>query len=62
MSVYARIDLEDRFEKLISLPGSGEDPRAPVFIDGERATLLEGPTIADDFVSMVEDYVEKRWG
>ena len=46
----------------ISLPGSGEAPRAPVFVDGERVALLEGPAIADDFVSMVEDYVEKRWG
>ena len=46
----------------ISLPGTGESPRAPVFIDGKRRTFLEGPTIADDFVRMVEDYVETRWG
>ena len=46
----------------ISLPGTGESPRAPVFIDGERSTFLEGPTIADDFIQMVEEYVQKRWG
>ena len=46
----------------ISLPGSGEAPRAPVFVDGERRTFLEGATIADDFIGMVEDYVERRWG
>ena len=46
----------------ISLPGTGETPRAPVFVDGKRRKFLEGPTIADDFVQMVEDYVETRWG
>jgi (E)-4-hydroxy-3-methylbut-2-enyl-diphosphate synthase len=46
----------------ISLPGSGESPRAPVFIDGERRTFLEGPTIASDFIRMVEEYVTLRWG
>ena len=46
----------------ISLPGTGESPRAPVFVDGKRRTFLEGPTIADDFVRMVEDYVDTRWG
>ena len=46
----------------ISLPGSGESPRAPVFVDGERTTFLEGSGIAEDFIKMVEDYVEKRWG
>ena len=46
----------------ISLPGSGESPRAPVFVDGERVTFLEGEGIATDFVRMVEEYVEKRWG
>ena len=46
----------------ISLPGTGESPRAPVFVDGERTTFLKGPTIADDFIQMVEDYVEQRWG
>ena len=46
----------------ISLPGTGEAPRAPVFVDGERKTFLEGPTIATDFIQMVEDYVVNRWG
>ena len=46
----------------ISLPGSGEAPRAPVFVDGQRVTFLEGPTIANDFITMVEGYVQKRWG
>ena len=46
----------------ISLPGTGESPRAPVFIDGERTVFLEGPGIADDFIVLVEQYVEKRWG
>ncbi len=46
----------------ISLPGTGESPRAPVFVDGKRLKFLEGPTIANDFVQLVEDYVETRWG
>ncbi|MHC4136897.1 MAG: flavodoxin-dependent (E)-4-hydroxy-3-methylbut-2-enyl-diphosphate synthase [Planctomycetota bacterium] len=46
----------------ISLPGTGEEPRAPVYWDGERQAVLSGPTIADDFIAMVEDYVERRWG
>ena len=45
----------------ISLPGSGESPRAPVFVDGERKTFLEGPSIATDFIKMVEEYVTHRW-
>lgn len=46
----------------ISLPGSGESPRAPVFVDGERDRMLSGPTIAEDFIGMVNEYVENRWG
>lgn len=46
----------------ISLPGSGEAPRAPVFINGKRVTFLEGSGIAAEFIQMVEDYVENRWG
>ena len=46
----------------ISLPGSGEEPRAPVYVDGERKLFLQGATIADDFIAMVERYVEERWG
>ena len=46
----------------ISLPGSGESPRAPVFVDGKRDRMLSGPTIAEDFIGIVNDYVENRWG
>ena len=46
----------------ISLPGSGESPAAPVFIDGEKALTLRGPNIAADFQKLVEAYVEKRYG
>jgi (E)-4-hydroxy-3-methylbut-2-enyl-diphosphate synthase len=46
----------------ISLPGTGEQPAAPVFIDGKKAMTLRGPTIAADFKTIVEDYIEKRFG
>ncbi len=46
----------------ISLPGSGESPRAPVFVDGERKTFLQGTKIAEEFIAMVDDYVDNRWG
>jgi len=46
----------------ISLPGTGEAPAAPVFIDGEKALTLRGETIADDFHRLVEDYIERRFG
>ncbi len=46
----------------ISLPGTGETPAAPVFIDGEKAMTLRGPTIAADFKTLVIDYIEKRYG
>ncbi len=46
----------------ISLPGTGESPAAPVFIDGEKALTLRGPNIAADFQKLVEAYVEKRYG
>jgi (E)-4-hydroxy-3-methylbut-2-enyl-diphosphate synthase len=46
----------------ISLPGTGESPAAPVFIDGKKAMTLRGPTIAADFKTLVEDYIEKRFG
>jgi (E)-4-hydroxy-3-methylbut-2-enyl-diphosphate synthase len=45
----------------ISLPGTGEEPRAPVYVDGEKVATLEGPTLADDFMAMVERYVERRF-
>ncbi len=43
----------------ISLPGTGEAPRSPVFVDGEKVATLEGPTLADDFKKMIEDYVAR---
>ena len=46
----------------ISLPGTGEQPTAPVFIDGQKAATLRGPTLAADFKAMVADYIEKRYG
>jgi (E)-4-hydroxy-3-methylbut-2-enyl-diphosphate synthase len=46
----------------ISLPGTGEQPTAPVFVDGKKAATLRGPTLAADFAAMVEAYVERRWG
>ncbi len=45
----------------ISLPGTGESPAAPVFIDGQKAMTLRGDTIAQDFVGVVEDYVARRY-
>ncbi len=46
----------------ISLPGTGESPAAPVFIDGKKATTLRGPTLAQDFKALVDDYIERRFG
>ncbi|MGC2115587.1 MAG: flavodoxin-dependent (E)-4-hydroxy-3-methylbut-2-enyl-diphosphate synthase, partial [Pseudolabrys sp.] len=46
----------------ISLPGTGEQPTAPVFIDGKKAATLRGPTLCADFKQMVIDYIERRWG
>ena len=46
----------------ISLPGTGEQPTAPVFIDGKKATTLRGPTLAADFKKIVIDYIERRFG
>jgi len=46
----------------ISLPGTGEAPAAPVFIDGEKRLTLRGDTIAQEFQKIVENYVEKRYG
>lgn len=45
----------------ISLPGAGEEPRAPVFVDGEGVKFLSGPNIATDFIEMVEKYVETSY-
>lgn len=46
----------------ISLPGTGEVPSAPVYIDGERTVTLKGDTIAQEFQAIVEQYVERRYG
>ena len=45
----------------ISLPGTGEAPAAPVFIDGEKAITLRGENIAQEFVALIDDYVAKRF-
>lgn len=46
----------------ISLPGTGELPVAPVFVDGERTVTLKGERIAEEFQAIVEDYVQRRYG
>ena len=46
----------------ISLPGTGETPAAPVFVDGEKFRTLRGPTIAADFKALVIDYIDQRYG
>lgn len=46
----------------ISLPGTGEDPRAPVYQDGKLLTTLKGPRIAEDFQALLEKYVQDRYG
>ena len=45
----------------ISLPGTGESPTAPVFIDGKKAMTLRGDNIAEEFRVIVDDYVEGRY-
>ena len=46
----------------ISLPGTGEQPAAPVFIDGKKAMTLRGPNIAEEFQDLVESYIKDRFG
>lgn len=46
----------------ISLPGTGETPSAPVFVDGKKVATLRGPAIAADFQKMVAEYIENRYG
>jgi (E)-4-hydroxy-3-methylbut-2-enyl-diphosphate synthase len=46
----------------ISLPGTGETPTAPVFVDGKKVATLRGPTLSADFQAMVIDYIERRFG
>ncbi|MGI8526850.1 MAG: flavodoxin-dependent (E)-4-hydroxy-3-methylbut-2-enyl-diphosphate synthase [Pseudolabrys sp.] len=46
----------------ISLPGTGEQPTAPVFIDGKKAATLRGPTLTADFKTLVTNYIARRFG
>jgi (E)-4-hydroxy-3-methylbut-2-enyl-diphosphate synthase len=46
----------------ISLPGTGETPAAPVFVDGEKVATLRGADVADQFKIMVADYIERKFG
>ena len=45
----------------ISLPGTGEEPAAPVFIDGEKSVTLRGANIAEEFQKIVDEYVESHY-
>jgi (E)-4-hydroxy-3-methylbut-2-enyl-diphosphate synthase len=46
----------------ISLPGTGEEPKAPVFVDGVHVKTLSGPSLVDEFITLVDQYVEQRYG
>lgn len=45
----------------ISLPGTGEDPRAPVYVDGAKFVTLQGPAIVRDFIKILDEYIESRY-
>lgn len=45
----------------ISLPGTGESPVAPVYVDGQKTVTLKGARIAEDFQLIVEDYVQRTY-
>ncbi|HXU36505.1 MAG TPA: flavodoxin-dependent (E)-4-hydroxy-3-methylbut-2-enyl-diphosphate synthase [Blastocatellia bacterium] len=45
----------------ISLPGTGEDPRAPVYVDGSKFVTLQGPSIVPDFIRILDEYIETRF-
>ena len=45
----------------ISLPGTGEDPKAPVYVDGQHFTTLKGGRIAEQFIEILEEYVAARY-
>jgi (E)-4-hydroxy-3-methylbut-2-enyl-diphosphate synthase len=45
----------------ISLPGTGEEPAAPVFIDGKKAVTLRGERIAEEFQQILDDYVRRTY-
>ena len=46
----------------ISLPGTAEEPKAPVFVDGRQVATLKGPGLAEEFLKMVDEYVVTRYG
>ena len=46
----------------VAVPGSGERPVAPVYVDGEKAVTLKGDRIAEEFQALVDDYVKKNYG
>jgi (E)-4-hydroxy-3-methylbut-2-enyl-diphosphate synthase len=46
----------------ISLPGTSEEPRAPVYVDGKLMVTLKGETIVPEFLRILDDYVEKTYG
>jgi (E)-4-hydroxy-3-methylbut-2-enyl-diphosphate synthase len=46
----------------ISLPGTGEEPKAPVYVDGRLLTTLKGTTIVDDFIAILDEYLETKFG
>ena len=46
----------------ISLPGTFEEPKAPVYVDGEHMTTLRGEHIAEEFRTILDDYVDSRYG
>src|SRR5262249_17017388 len=45
----------------ISLPGTGEDPREPVYVDGAKFVTLQGPTIVDEFIKILDEYIDTRY-
>jgi (E)-4-hydroxy-3-methylbut-2-enyl-diphosphate synthase len=45
----------------ISLPGTGEDPRAPVYVDGRMFKTLQGQTIVPDFIRILDEYIESHY-
>jgi len=45
----------------ISLPGTGEEPKAPVFVDGRLLTTLKGPALVSEFIRILEEYVDSRY-
>ena len=46
----------------LSLPGTGEDPVSPVYVDGERVATLSGSNRIGEFKKMIEEYVEEHYG